>query len=183
MKLIFLDTETTGFDENKNSLYQVGLIYEDFYKTLEFEIKLRPWDNREFNQESLDLVGLKIDDLMTLPHHTDQFQTFKAFLKSVIDPYNPKDKAFLIGYNIAFDEKFLREWFRLNEDDYFGSWFWTPAIDVMDLAGFKLMMDRPNMPNFKLPTVCKHLGIKQTGDIHEAMNDIRMTRELFKLMG
>jgi len=183
MKLIFLDTETTGFDEKKNSLYQVGLIYEDFEKNLEFEIKLRPWDNREFNQESLDLVGLKIDDLMTLPHHTDQFQIFKKFLGSVIDPYNPRDKAFLIGYNIAFDERFLREWFRLNDDNYFGSWFWTPAIDVMDLAAFKLMMDRPNMENFKQSTVCKYLGIKQTGDIHEALNDVRMTRELFKLMG
>jgi DNA polymerase-3 subunit epsilon len=97
-----------------------------------------------------------------------------------VDKYNKKDKFFLIGYNIGFDDSFMREMWRRNKDVYYGSWFWWPPIDVAVLACHYLKGERHRLENFKLSTLAEYLNIKREGNAHDALSDIHITREIYK---
>jgi DNA polymerase-3 subunit epsilon len=74
---------------------------------------------------------------------------------------------------------FLRAWFKQNNDEYFGSFFWAVPIDVYVLAGEKLGDDVVNLPNLKLATMCRHFGIEVEDDrLHDAEYDIYLTKAL-----
>lgn len=109
------------------------------------------------------------------------FETFKQLMGRFIDQYDSKDKFHLYAYNSPFDTQHLRELWKEHNDKYFGSWFYTPDICIMRMAAEVLIEDRNKMPNFKLETVVKHLGIKvqEGGDLHDAMIDIELTREIY----
>ena len=82
--------------------------------------------------------------------------------------------------NASFDNQFLRAWFTQCGDNYFGSWFWYPPIDVMALAGIRLMHVRHELKDFKLGTVCEYFGIKPQGELHDAYVDIDLTEKLYR---
>ena len=109
--------------------------------------------------------------------HTDLI----SFLGQFCDKYNARDKMIFSGYNAKFDQDFLREWFRKCGDNYFGSWFWSPPMDVMSIAIMRIKEKRPLMPNFKLGTVAKELGIEfKESELHDALCDIRLTMAIYK---
>ena len=64
-------------------------------------------------------------------------------------------------------------------DMFFGSFFFFPPIDVMNTAIFNCIRQRHLLPNFKLGTIAKHLGMDMVGDLHDAMVDIRLTADIF----
>lgn len=105
-------------------------------------------------------------------------------LAKYVDKYKKTDKFFLVGYNNAsFDNQFLRGFFLQNNDQYFGSWFWSNSIDVMVLASNKLVERRAEMENFKLSTVAKFLGIQVSEDnLHDAFYDIYLTKAIFDIV-
>lgn len=109
-------------------------------------------------------------------------EEFTNLLGKYVDKYDKTDKFFLCGYNNAsFDNQFLRAWFVQNGDNYFGSWFWSSAIDVMVLAAQALMEQRHKMKDFKLRTVAEQLGIViEEERLHDAMYDIVLTHEVYK---
>lgn len=108
------------------------------------------------------------------------YGNFKNVLDKYIDKFNPKDKFFFIGYNSKFDTDFIRELFLKNKDNYYGSYFYNPSIDVMNIAAYRFMIKSIHPENFKLSTVCKHLGIKITDSkLHDASYDIEKTYNLY----
>ena len=102
-------------------------------------------------------------------------------LDKYCNKYNNVDKILLCGYNnLHFDNDFLRQWFIDNGDTFFGSWFWSNAIDVMSEAGLYFMHYRPAMTNFKLGSIAKFLNI-ETDDsaLHDGFYDIKLTMKIF----
>ena len=92
------------------------------------------------------------------------------------------DKAILAGYNNThFDTDFLRQWFIDNNNNYFGSYFWSNSIDVMPEASRYFVHYRPALLNFKLGTVAKALGIEtDKSSLHDGLYDIKLTLLMFK---
>ena len=83
----------------------------------------------------------------------------------------------------AADKQFLRGFFLQNNDQYFGSWFWSNSIDVMVLASNKLVERRAEMENFKLSTVAKFLGVNvDDAALHNALYDINLTKAIYNLV-
>ncbi len=100
-----------------------------------------------------------------------------------VDRYDKNDKFYFVGYNAKFDADHLRAWFQKNKDDYFGSWFWNPPLDVMSFAAFGLMRRRASLRNFQLLTVAEALGIATDKDnAHDALYDVELTRNVFQLL-
>jgi len=182
MKILHIDTETTGINEEQHSIIQLaGLIEIDDKIVEKFNIKMRPWEGARITKHALKVNNTSIEDLKTYQSFKDGYTQFKRIIYKYIDPLDKKDKMFVEGYNIAFDIKFIRKMFEKNDDIYYGSLFWSHSIDTMSLATVCLMETRHLMENFKLGTVCRQLGIGWDDEkAHDAMYDIIQTVKLYR---
>lgn len=190
MKIMFIDTETTGVDVTKHAVIQIaGILYYIDGNTMtekeRFNFNVRPFRGELLDPKAMEVNGKTREDLENYPSPTDVYLNLVNIFKQHVDKFNKKDKFFFAGYNARFDYDFLRSWFEKNGDPYFGSWFFFPPIDVMNLAAFALMEHRAELPNFKLGTVAEYLGVTpQEGNLHDALVDIETTIKIVnKLKG
>jgi DNA polymerase-3 subunit epsilon len=185
MKLLYIDLETTGLSPNENAIIEISGILEVDEKPLEsFSIYMRPDENQVINPEALKAIGIDLNTIEKYSSQEDGYIRFIKFLEKYVNPYDKTDKLFLVGYNIhGFDIPFLRAFFERNNNKYFGSYFYHPSIDVMLLASYFSMKQRDNLPNFKLPTIAKSLGITvDDARLHSALYDVTVTRDIFLLI-
>lgn len=181
-KILFFDLETTGVKHWKNGIHQIsGCIDIDGETKEKFNFKVRPNSKALIEKEALDVAGVTEEQVMAYPDMKEVYKQFISILTKYVDKYNKQDKFFLCGFNNnAFDNAFLRAWFVQNDDNYFGSWFWSNSIDTMVTATHCLMDKRHEMENFKLKTVCKTCGIEvDESKLHDAEYDIHLTRLLY----
>lgn len=185
VKICYIDTETTGLDAKRCGIIHLAAIMDiDGQEVDSFETRIRPANGLEISDEALAVSGTAREDLETFPSEDLALHTFRFWLGMHVDKFAKTDKAFFAGYNSPFDIEFVRALFERNCDKYFGSWFWSGSIDVMGAALWTLREERHKLPNFKLGTVAEHvLGSRVaelTADagLHNAMTDIRITREL-----
>ena len=184
MKQVFLDLETTGLSTHKNGIWQIAATFYFENKLMsEFESTLRIFPGQQWDIECASMFSEEYNNQESSPEPDKVFADFTSWLKTYIDPFNKADKALLYGYNIGFDEKFLRQFFRNNNNKFFGSWFWTPSIDVMTLAAEHLKEARDKMPNFKQGTVARTLGIEvDEAKLHNALYDIQLTKNIYDII-
>ncbi|MCM1168810.1 MAG: 3'-5' exonuclease [Bacteroides sp.] len=185
MKLLFFDLETTGTNPGRNGIHQIsGKIVIDGTVREKFDFRVRPNPKAVIEDEALQVAGVTREQILAYPPMEQVYREFVAMLGKYVDKYNKKDKFFLVGYNNAsFDNPFLRGFFMQNGDKYFGSWFWSNAIDVMVLASAYLAERRAEMENFKLPTVARFLGIEVADEeLHDAMYDIELTERVYAIV-
>jgi DNA polymerase-3 subunit epsilon len=186
MKLIYIDTETTGLDINKCAIIQIsGYIISD-EKEEEFNLLMKPFDGAIITEEALNIQGKNLKEINLYPDQKEIFIKFQSIISKYINKFDKNDKLFFIGYNSRFDSDMIRSWFRRNNDNYYGSWFWHPDIDVMILAASELMNIRNTLSNFKLSTIYKYIFPNdeefKDESLHDAMFDIKITRKLYEYL-
>lgn len=187
MKEIWIDVETTGTNPHKNGIIQLsGIIitppkYEGSHQETRFDFKMQPFPNDEVVDSALASNNLTLEQIAGFEPPAIVYAQFIALMSKHINRYDSKDKFFFYAYNSRFDEDMLRAWFQKNNDRYYGSWFFTPSIDVMALAADYLKDIRKDMPNFKQGTVARYLGIDvQEDKLHDAMYDIEITQKIYR---
>jgi DNA polymerase III subunit epsilon len=179
-KLCFIDTETTGTDPTKNGLIQLaGLIEVDGEEKQSFNFHIQPFPNDVVEESALAVNKTSQEILKSFQVAGEAYSDFVKILSLYVDKYDKKDKFFFVGYNARFDADFVRSFFEKNNDKYFGSWFWFPPIDVMNLAIVRLINRRAELPNFKLGSIAVELALHPEGDLHDALTDIRLTKQMF----
>jgi len=179
-KVIYFDTETTGLDPVKNDIIQLACIIEiDNQVVDEFEFKIKPFDFQNISQEALDVHGYTLEMLREFPGPDIIYNQLIAKLSKYIDRYDKNDKFIPAGFNVKFDMDFLKQFFIKNQDVYFGSYFSYRFVDPLYFIYFLNYCNTINLPNYKLITVCEHYGIGISA--HDALSDIRATRQLIKL--
>ena len=164
-KLAFIDLETTGGGRKKNHIWYLSAILVTESKRTHFE------------------AGE--DGLTCYPLSRGDFLGFQEFLSLAVDPFNSSDKLFFIGYNSYSDMDWVRDWFKRENDKYFGSWFWYPPIDVMQLAILGTAADRHLLEDFTLGTVCRYFKLDFDDTLAHGATDYdnRKAEELYwKLM-
>jgi DNA polymerase-3 subunit epsilon len=181
-KLMFYDTETTGTFYKWNAIHQIaGIIDIDGEIKETFEFKVRPHEKATIDEKALQVSGVTKEEIMAYPEMDVVYKQLVEILGRYVDKFDRSDKFFLCGYNnSSFDDEFLRAFFWRCGDRFFGSWFWSHALDVIVLAGQLLKNVRHTMPNFKLQTVAEQLGISiDTTKIHNAIYDCERTRDMY----
>lgn len=186
-KFLFLDTETTGVDPQKNGIVQLAAILEiNGVEAERFETLIKPWEGCIIEDAALEVSGITREQIQNAPDEREAWRKFTMFLGRHIDKFSKTDKSFLIGYNVNFDDNFMRALADRVGDRYLGSWKWADCIDVRGMAALKLCEIRHTLPNFKLGTIAEViLGEQQfaqildEGGLHNAMTDIVLTREVF----
>lgn len=175
MKLLFLDTETTGTDLNKNCIHQLSgaIVIDDVVKEV-FDIKCRPKEGAEIEQEALEATNLTKEELLNRELTYEQgYQCFLKILDKYINKYDKSDKFFLSGYNVHFDKDFIYKLFVDNGNNFLFSYIWGNHLDVMVLATSILAGQRHLMKDFKQGTVAKYLGFNfDETKLHDALFDI-----------
>lgn len=179
MKLIYIDTETTGLDPKRDAIIQLaGIIRTEDGMMTPFDYRMAPFGAASISTEALEVQGRTMEEIMAYPDQKKAYKEFVALLGRFCNKYDKQDKLFMFGYNVQFDAEFLRTWFERNDDKYYGSWFWNPPIDVMSIAALALMQDRVSLPNFKLGTVAEHLLGPAPEGLHDALADVYLTRSV-----
>jgi DNA polymerase III subunit epsilon len=181
MKEVYLDTETTGLDPAINGIWQIAGMIVSSETFMPFDYKVAPFKGDIIEPTALEMSGMSEKEMFKLPHPIEVHRKFTELLGTHVNKYDKTDKYIFLGYNARFDSNFLREWFAKCGDKYFGSWFWTPPVDLMSTAAFFLANERPKMPNFKLESVMSYLGITidgKDGEFHAADVDVAYTYKL-----
>lgn len=182
MKLFFYDVETTGTNFWQHGIHQIsGCVEIDGVVKEYFDIKVQPNPAAKIDDQSLAVSNVTREQIAAYMPFKDGYSAIIEIVKKYVNKYDPKDKFFLVGFNNAgFDDKFFRAFFVQNGDNYFGSWFWSHAIDVMVLAGHYLMLLRPEMINFKQMTVARQLGIEvDESKLHDAEYDVSILMKIY----
>jgi len=183
MKIAYIDVETTGLDPKVHAIWSIGAIFEiDGEEVSRIDYRCAPFRGVDkVSKKALEIGGITMDDLNSFPPPQETKIEFEDTLGRFIKKFNKTDKFHFVGYNAPFDYQFLREWYLKANDPYFGSWFWHPPIDVMNLAGLYCMGGRQNVVNFKLQNIAKQIaGIELSDEAaHDALADIEVTRDLF----
>lgn len=177
MKVMYFDVETTGLDSKENEIVQLGVIIEIEGKIKEernFFLKPEKWD--KVSPDALEVTGKTVEDLRKYPERRMAYHSFINLLGAYCDKYDRDDKFYPAGYNVNFDLDFLSEFFKSMKDPYLGSWLNWKQIDPLKILYFLEAKGEFMLPNYKLSTVCELFKIDI--DAHDAMSDIRATREL-----
>lgn len=186
VKLFFFDLETTGLSHVSHGIHQIAVrLYVDYKLVKEFNCDVQPFPNDVIDEKALEIGGKTIDSLK-IDHIAPNklYTSFSNLLNANCDKFSKQDKIFLCGYNNAsFDNQFLRSFFTKSGDKYFGSYFWSSPIDVFVLASQYLLNQRHEMPDFKLETVARKLGIDvQSQDLHNAFYDLYLTESIYEIV-
>jgi DNA polymerase-3 subunit epsilon len=183
MKLFFFDLETTGVKYWRNSIHHISgdIVINDELKQ-SFNYRVQPYHKADIEDAALEVSGTKREDLKEFARFEDVYSDIVAMLGQYVNKFDKKDKFHLVGYNIkGFDTEFVRAFFLQNNDQFFGSWFWSVPIDVIVLAQTMLMPVRHTMKDFKLHSVASKLGITVNDKrLHDAAYDNHLTREIYK---
>jgi len=184
LKMCFIDTETSGTDYKKNALLQLsGIIEIEGQVKEEFNFYIKPFPFDEIIDESLTINNFTKEMIYNPPFMEPKKiqKEFTLILEKYVNRYDKYDKLFLCGYNShSFDSPFLRYFFEKCGDNFFGSYFWHPGIDMMLVFARLLINKREQFENFKLPTIAKYCGLNvDPNNMHDAMYDVKLTRDLW----
>lgn len=190
MKILFFDLETTGLGYDKAGIVELAAILMEMddqnnLKTLDkIDLHICPRPNKFIDQESLKINGLTEEIINSYQDDASAFEQFVNFLNKHINQFDKMDKMLLAGYNNNhFDNDFLRYWFKDNNNNFFGSYFWSGSIDLFADVSRYYLHYRPAFKNFKLGTVAKTMGINvNTDSLHNGLYDIILTIKMFKFL-
>lgn len=181
MKLLFLDTETTGLNFGHNEIVQMsGIVDIDGKRVDAFDIKFKPKYPERTSKEALEKQNVTVDTLLEYPSREQGFIKFMEILNKHCDRFDKNDKFYIVGYNVNFDRRFLNDLFEEFDNKFIGAYFWPESIDVMSLAVLFKLSGKLNSPNLKLTSVCDAFKLPfKEGTAHNSMYDIIQTYKLF----
>lgn len=179
MKILWFDTETTGLDPIKHEPIQIaGLVEIDGYVEEEFNFRCQPINWENVSAEALAINGLSEADLRSCPDPKEAKAGLEKVMSRYVKKFDKGDKFFPAGYNCVFDLRMMENWYKKLGDPYWYSWTNHYAIDPLALVNIEAAYNGLKLENHKLATLCNHFEVKI--EAHEALSDIKATRELFK---
>ena len=183
MKILYLDTETTGITANSAVIQFAGIIEIDGKVKKEFNIRCKPHKNADISEKALEVTGMTLDIINSYQEPKEAFEEIESIFEKYCNKFDRSDKFILIGQNIKFDFQKLSEFYIRLGNKYLGSWInFKLMFDTLPvIQALQLVNKLPVLENNKLITWCNHFNIKLE-NAHDALADIRATRELAKIL-
>lgn len=185
MRFLWIDTETTGLEVTDSAAFEVAMILVDSGKVICSRcFFLNPLSETiKYHEEAGKVHGYSENDIRSFPTESEQVQKIASFLKDARELWmkdgSKTEKMIVAGYNVGFDIKHLKALLERN-GFYYGDYFSDVVADVfLQVKKAGEMRILPYLKNRKLATVAEHLGI-DIGKAHDALSDIKATREVAK---
>lgn len=159
--LIFIDTETTGFDPVKNRVIEVGIVRVEKGKiTQEFQTLVNP--EITIPEETYKMTGIKKKEIKNAP----------AFREIKDQIYNLMKGGLFVAHNARFDYDFMEQEF-LRSDVPFS---------MSSLCTVKLSRALyPHYPKHDLDSVSRRFKI-EVSHRHRAFDDAKALWELLQIL-
>jgi DNA polymerase-3 subunit epsilon len=178
VKLLFLDTETTGLDDRKHGIVQIaGLVDIDGDVKEEFNFHCNICPGQEIDAKASEVNGLTADMIKEYPPAVEVYQKVLKIFDKYINRYDKTDKFYLVGQNIQFDYKFMNKWFYNHGNQYLYSYIHYHKIDIITLSAMLTVSGLMKTNNMKLASVAEFFGIPLKA--HDALEDILACRSIF----
>ena len=176
-----MDTETTGTDPKANGLIQLACIIDiDGEIKAEKEWHIKPFPTDVIADKALEVNHIIREELSTFMSPLQARYEIEQFWGQFINRFQKgkqrHDKFYAAGFNVGFDMNVLSAYWKKCGNEYFGSFFNGFQIDPLPLLRLLDWRGDMNLPDQKLATVCRFLGIELT-EAHDALADIRATRQ------
>lgn len=168
---VLIDTETTGFDKEKNQLLEVGmLIIKDMQIVESFEVKIK---HKEYTLTTGAMKANKIDLIEHEEEAYDEKSAAELILYTLNKYIDEDDKGMIvIGQNIQFDLGFLEKMFlRLGKIKEYRKHISHRQLDIMQLAILKSIEGKIELEQTNLDTILNKLEIEVPEDRHRALTD------------
>lgn len=182
MKILYLDTETTGIDPKVNEIVQFAAIVEiDGEVKAEVNIRCQPTNWDVIDSKALETTGLTLEDLKGYQDPKIAAMQIRDLFNKFINKFDKNDKFYPAGHNVGFDLEFLQAFWRKHIDAYgTGSYQNWRALDSRVFGNFLAAAGKLTGVDMKLETICNQWNIPIIA--HDALSDIRATREVIKRM-
>ena len=168
---ILVDTETTGLDEKKHQILEVGiLVIKNMEVVAELEVKIK---HREYTVTAKAMEANKIN----IPEHEKEALFEKEAAEKILEFLNKhkseNDEGYIvIGQNVQFDIKFLEEMFlRVYKIKEYRQAISYRSLDIMQLAMIKNIEGKINLEKQDLDSILKELEIEIPENRHRALAD------------
>jgi len=182
MKELWLDLETTGLEHESHKIVEIAMVYQNGEELKKFHTYIKystyPPEYMDENSRARVLTGLSpefLEEHGVLENHA--FQGVQWFFNNLVDSYTPTDKMILCGYNVDFDDNFMRQFFTKNGGRYYGSYITSCRLNVMNTLSLATKKGKvPILRSYKLQDVAKYFNIEF--DAHKALDDIETTMKI-----
>lgn len=173
-RLAFIDTETTGFDNDKHELIEIGVVLVDqdwtgdkptFTVVDEFDIKIKP-----SHIETADPVSLRVNKY-------DEADWVLAYtLPEGMQMLADKTKdCIMVAHNLCFDAGFTDKAFK---ETGISNTMHYLRIDTITMA-FAKLHGRDDIDKYSLRTLCEYFNIDNK-NAHTALSDARALYALYE---
>jgi DNA polymerase III epsilon subunit-like protein len=177
MRVIWVDTETTGIDTISSGAFEIAiLVYDGSEMVGEKLYYLNPLNDQiKFGEEAFNVNGVSEEKIRSYPPAEKVIPEIVEFLDQYVTP----EGLVFAGYKCGFDYGHLKALFdRCGE--HMETFFSGRMIDVLELVKrARAMRILKHNGNNQLTTLCKALDIPQE-NAHTALGDIKATRKLYE---
>ena len=167
---LFTSIKTTGTIPWKHGITEIAILVEKSGKVIDqMYTKMNPGDV-EFDPKALTINNEKIEDIQK---YIPQEFAFKHVEEILNKHYSQNEKFMIVAYNAPFVYDFILNMFKrygvtVNESgeqhNRFFDYFYSPALDVMQLANIAMLDIRPTIPDFKFNTICTAFDLPTPSD-------------------
>jgi DNA polymerase-3 subunit epsilon len=173
----FIDVETSGFDQFRHSLIEVGALFVDrnFNVLKEYNTLVKPFENEWWSKQAQEIHGISLSDLGSAPElgnvMLDIFDICDSFLGKyekfthIDHSRNRFDWKWMVASSLKTDTLYShhRKFFH-----------WEKYESTESLSRGHL----PHLNNHRLSTICAHYNIAL--DHHSALSDVHGCFEIYK---
>lgn len=168
INLVFVDTETTGLDENTHEVIEIAAIV---YDPREDKV-VRKWERKAAPRhiETADAIALRING------YNDDPGSYRGDIKDVISEFHREfDEYVMIGQNIQFDIRFIEK--------YYCEFVISDGVHrhrKLELSSIAWpVLGYSDKTDISLATLCDHFDISNEG-AHRALVDCERGLEVYR---
>lgn len=180
---ILIDTETTGVDEKKHQILELGiLVIKDLKVIDKFEVKIK---HREYTISAKAMEANKINIIEHEKEALFEKEAAEKILEFLNKHKSENDEGYIvIGQNVQFDIKFLEEMFlRAYKIKEYRQAISYRSLDIMQLAMIKNLEGKISLEKQDLDSILKELNIEIPENRHRALTDCHLEFEaMIKLL-